>query len=321
MIDKLEIRVPAQTAVGTELEAVYAALRRGMPVPGFKPSPYYRVVGDLRPLGIEAMAHFECRNRKSPNHKLELLETGRARFSELLSRAQRAFRFDPLSAEVMRVDLAADVEGVPVSWFENTAYAEYKRFTCDIGEIEYCRMGGRDVETLYLGKRPNCIRIYNKTAERLMQYRQLLRSMKRGDSLPDFQDLFGASPEAVVTRVERQIAAGRVPKQLGTVRLLRQHAVDFNPFQRLRLSAGNGRLPTVETVGYRLWLEGMGLRRMVETQGMHRTRRWLNRNAQRNAARILEQIADFLPRAANSAISEDGLFETYRQSVGRQLAA
>jgi hypothetical protein len=321
VIDKLEIRVPAMTPVGKDLEPVYGELRRGIVVPGFRPSPHYSRVGDLRPFGINAIAHLSCKRGARPNHKLELLDTGQVGFDEILGTVEQVFRFDPLSAEVMRVDLAADVDGVSVSYFERAAYAAYKRWACDIGKLECSRMGSAEIETIYLGKRPNCIRIYNKVAEYRQQYRRLERDLKpRACPLP-FERIFHIPETAILTRVERQIAAGRVPPELSTVQRLRENAADFNPFDRLRLIPGLDKPPKPNELGLSTWLQGMQLRRLADELGMQRLRKFVNRHSKGNAARMFAQFAEFLPSASGEALSEEGLYGRYRESIARQLAA
>lgn len=321
MIDKLEIRIPASTPVSRELGPFWEALRRGVSVPGFRPSQHYRAVGDLRPYGIHAIAHLECRHGNASNHKLELLDTGKVGFSVLLDRIEQTFSLDPLSAEVMRVDLAADIEGVPVSLFENAVYVAYKRWVCDIGTVECSRMGGRAVETLYLGKRPNCIRIYNKTEEYRQQYRALARELgSRACALP-FEKIFQISESTVLTRVERQIGAGRVPPNLETIARLQENAADFNPFAKLQVHAGSKPLPRPEDAGLSVWLQGMALRAIAMRDGKQRLRRLLNAHSNGNTARILNQYADFLPGPGKVAISNELLYSVYRTSVERQLAA
>ena len=82
-------------------------------------------------------------------------------------------------------------------------------------------MGRRGVETIYFGKRPNVIRVYNKVAERQYQYSRMLARAKRNNipvtELQTFEQIYGHSPTGcVLTRVERQIAGGRIPEQIGT---------------------------------------------------------------------------------------------------------
>lgn len=322
MIDKLEIRVPALTPVGRVLEPVYADLRRGLRVPGFRPSPHYQAAGDLRPFGINAIAHLDCKRGAQPNHKLELLDTGQVRFDGILSTVEQAFRFDPLSAEVMRVDLAADVEGVPVSYVERAAYAALKRWACDIGRLECSRMGTAEIETIYLGKRPNCLRIYNKIAEYRQQYRKLERELRPQACPLPFERLYRLPETAILTRVERQIAAGRVPPDLATVARLRENAVHSNPFDRLRLIPGSGRLPRPDEVGLSAWLQGMQLRSLADELGMQRLRGFVNRHSKGNAARLLTQFSDFLPGGdGGESLSEEDLYRRYSESTERQLAA
>ena len=78
------------------------------------------------------------------------------------------------------MDLAAHVRAVPVEWFTRHVRARYKQWVCDIGQVDseirdYARMGRQQVQTFYLGKRPDCFRIYEKIAEYHHQYTQLTR--------------------------------------------------------------------------------------------------------------------------------------------------
>jgi len=56
------------------------------------------------------------------------------------------FQVDPWSLSLMRVDLAVDVEGVPVPWFRDHAYVNRKQFSSRIekshdSEVEFVGMG------------------------------------------------------------------------------------------------------------------------------------------------------------------------------------
>ena len=321
MIDKLEIRVPYEAPFGPELDQVQHDLRRGYPTDGFRPSQHYKLSGDLRSFGIPAIAHLSCKHGDRPDHKLELLETGTRSFGEILGVIGRAFCFDPLEAEVMRIDLAADVPNVPASFFETTAYARHKRAACDIGDSQRMRLGAAGIETLYVGRKPNCLRIYNKPLQCLEQYRKLKRQLgNRACPLP-FERIFGFSENSVLTRVERQIAGSRVPLQLATVSNVRCNAAEFNPFANVQLHARITPLPKPEECKLSKWLQGMQLRELRMKYGMHRTRKFINQYSKGNAARVCEEFAPFFVVDSEKAITSDRLYGIYRESIRKQLAS
>jgi hypothetical protein len=317
MIDKLEVRVPAQAQYSRDFGAFYSAIHCSDKNP-FRPSSHYLRVGDLRAFGYGVVLHAHCVHG-SGNHKLELIDTGQATLAEMSREIERVFDVDSRRLEITRIDLAADVLGVPVPWFLAHLRAKWKRFVADIGEVEYARMGKLAVETLYLGKRPNCYRIYNKIAE--LHYQHARLKVPDGQPKPSFEALYGL-PETglILTRVERQIGGGRLPAEIGTVGQLRR-LPDFNPFDKLEILAGVAGTPNIEDCGLTTYLEGLGLRQMViENGGIHRTRALLNKYSPGNGARLLRKLAPFLGDS-DHAVTVEGIREVYRESVTSQLAA
>jgi hypothetical protein len=252
---------------------------------------------------------------------------------------------------------------------------------------------------MYLGKRPNCFRGYNKIAERFHAWkleklrhermaRQIVidkategspevrympdafaaravasyRAFKRRKELtcsgrfylpfPDFATWFAAQctgpmdnivqmrlpgqeePEQlnlipqlpkVLTRLERQMAAGRVPPELDTFgKLFSKEVLDFNPFERLDFSPFSAQTqidmddysPVEFAAGlqFKLWLE--------TDMSYQQIYAFWDRN--RNGKATAKKFAPFVA-AANPpkevGISSADLFERYRNSVSRQLAA
>jgi hypothetical protein len=123
----------------------------------------------------------------------------------------------------------------------------------------------------------------------------------------------------VLTRVERQIAGGRMPERLGMFRKLRS-AADFDPFENV-VYVGVGK-PEPNPDNYELsqYLTGMQIRTMVERDGIHRFLQFANKHSKRNGSRLLKDYADFLP-SDGCFISPKGLSERFRDSVSKQLAA
>ena len=317
MIDKIDVRVPAQTPYSRGFGSLYGELRRSPDDP-FRDSRHYGAVADLRPYGYEAILHAHCKHGRKGNHKLELLDTGSMTYPRMRTEIERLFAVHANTLPLMRIDLAADVRDVPVSWFMHHVRARYKRSVADIGKTEYSRMGKAEVETLYLGKRPNCFRIYNKIAESQQQYQRLKRRKADAD-LPSFESLYGYSESDVLTRVERQIGGGQVPSSIEKFGQLVGIA-DFDPFERLEV-VPNG-IPEPDPRDYELnfYLRGMGLRTCIEREGIHRTKSWLNKKSTRNASRILKKHKDLIPHSEHE-LDAGQIREIYRESVRRQLAA
>lgn len=120
MIDKVDLRVPAMTRYGPAMAETGAELRCG-PVPPFRATRFYECVGDLRQThGIDAVVHLGY--KWGPRtHKLEIIDAGKKTLAEMEAIFRQVFDIDPTPLSLMRVDLAADALGVPVSWFRNNS--------------------------------------------------------------------------------------------------------------------------------------------------------------------------------------------------------
>lgn len=327
MIDKVDVRVPTDMPYSLDFSALYREIRNDPKGP-FRAGRHYLASADLREYGHPVILHTHCFHGKRGDHKLELLNAGTMPYSQMTEEITRIFEVGPEDLRVMRVDFAADVPGVPVTWFEQHVRAQFKRWTADIGkldtEIEFATMGKRGVETLYLGRRPNLFRIYNKIAEYRAQFDRQMAALKRNREgeieFPTFQELFGY-PETgfILTRVERQISSGRVPERIGTFGDL-QRAADFNPFEALIFADAGKPEPNPDNYDFSTYAEGMLVRRLVQETGFHRTKQFLNQHSKRNANRILKRVVDFLP-SDEVLISPEKLTEIYRESVSKQLAA
>ncbi|MFZ0146323.1 MAG: hypothetical protein WAL08_18340 [Candidatus Sulfotelmatobacter sp.] len=286
-------------------------------------SRYYQSVVDLRDFGYDAILHSFAKLSKNGDHKIELVQTGNMGFSHMVNELSGIFDVDAQKLVVMRVDLTADVPNIPVAWFLTHCRAQYKRWSADIGRIveslEYSQMGMKEVQTFYLGKRPNVYRIYNKIAEYEYQYKQLLRRANHDAEIPPFDEIYGCSSNSILTRVERQLASGRVPPQIDTIKKLRS-ARSFNPFERLKFFAGCERDPQPFHYRSDVYERGMTVHQEILEQGLQRTRYRLNEQSRGNADRILKTLADFIPADGHRITSEE-LFARYQESVERQLRA
>jgi hypothetical protein len=235
-IDKLDVRVPRRTPFTPEFQEVYRhASDKGL----LRPSNYYSKTGDFRSYGYQVRLHMYANFGRKQNskgahdHKLELYDTAEMKFDEMLAEISRVFVCEPLDLEMMRRDVCVDVKGVSLDWFKTHSRVEFKRNIRDIG---YMIVNARNVETFYLGEKPNQFRLYNKVAERLYQYEWMLReSEKQGLPIRSFQQVFGHSESAIITRVERQYGGSQCG---GTLRSLLK--IDrTNPFEPLKFLKSN----------------------------------------------------------------------------------
>ena len=328
MIDKVDLRVPGYVDYTPEFSALYQELRNDPKGP-FRTSQHYLASADLRKFGHPVILHTHCTRDKKGNHKLELLDTGVMGYSRMGNEISRIFNTPPGQLEIMRVDLAADVVGVPVPWFEKNMGVTFKRWTNGIGvadpdDLQFSKMGKRGVETCNFGKRPNFYRVYDKITELKGQYVKLKQQAKRDhghlEGFPTFEQFCGY-PETgfILTRVERQIGGARIPEELSTFASLRQ-AADFNPFSRIKFLNAGSPQPSFDDYEFSTLATGMFLRRLVEEQGFHRAKQFVNQHSERNAIRIFKTYRHFLPSDENLFNSEK-LLNLYRISVAKQLAA
>lgn len=347
MIDKLELVVPNNVDFAGKFSALYSDIR-GSELDPFRPSREYTSVGDLRPFGISAIVHLWSKRGKMARHKLELIDCGSMSMREMEHEVAEVFDANPAKLEVRRLDAAADVENLTVPWFHDRVRVQFKQWAAKIGkekfggptEVEFSEMGKREMQTLYYGKRPNCLRIYNKTAEYMHQYKYLVRKVSPDAEIPTFEQCFGVSPDSILTRIERQMHGAKLPVQLQTVSRVKANAADFDPFTKIKFIAGGRPEPNIDSYDLDTWAAGMYWRQQWELQGAHWViAKW---NRHRNASRYLRRFRDFLPEDPFEGQGEFDLgdkpaeqtafpnfekfdarsiYERYRESVHRQLAA
>jgi hypothetical protein len=146
-----------------------------------------------------------------------------------------------------------------------------------------------------------------------------------GKEDPEQMDLLPQLPK-VLTRVERQMAAGRVPPELDTFeKLFSKRALDFNPFERLTFSSFAGQTQIdMDDYSPVEFAAGMQFKQWLEKREMTYQQLYAFWNRTRNGKAIAEKFAPFVA-AANPpkevSISSSDLYERYRSSVSRQMAA
>jgi len=398
LYDTLEIPLKTGTlfsdrvaSIKSAVEHVRDPLESDIP---FRSNLYYAQVVDLRPQGIDAILHLNA--RKTGTHKIQLVEAGHKCCGEIADTVAKITTEHPRLQAISRVDSCADViDGPSVRWVAQSVRARSAQWQAQFGAVElrdesnrkmqWSEMGKREVQTMYLGKRPNCFRVYDKLSERFQAWRRekrrhevmagdvvadklsqieqhrsqvvaywrvrygltpwvkgLSKDLRSGAArifpFPDFQSWLReqcigpmakvlempALPK-VFTRVERQMGAGRVPEQLNSFeRIFSREAVEFNPFERLQFSSFDADTK-INPDDYSIveLAAGMMFRQWLET-GMSYQQLYALWNKKRNAKRYSKKFAPFIAAANPSkveSISSAELYEQYRESLTRQLAA
>jgi len=322
MIDKLDLGLPRvtllQPAVNDfirESAAFQNSARRSS-------SKYYGTVVDLHPMGIDALLNLglEFPASHEGEGKLEVFDTGTKTFSEICDHISSVIDGPIDDLKVMRIDLCADIFGVPVSWFAEKLRMKYKRLARTIAPITNERLGMAGIQTIYAGKRPNIFRVYDKIAEAKQQLKSKVRKLHLRPGELSLKELFGYSESDVLTRLESQLGGGRIPREIATFGQLRAALPAFNPFVRLEILNGTGAdIPTIEQSSLDEWLKGEMLRRLHEEMGEQHFSRWLAAKSNGNAARYKRTYANYLYPDFDGKVTSDLVYQIYRQSVEKQL--
>jgi hypothetical protein len=283
VIDKLEVTVERDVRFTRDLKSEYQAIRRKAV------SRYYKERIDLRQVGIDAVLYRYC--RFNGTHKVSVLQSARMSPPQMAAVIGQIFEHDPWLLRIARIDLAVDVPHVPVEWFRMHMYVPRKRQIKVIGVKD---------ETTYFGSGADQIRLYDKQAE--------LRNKRQR---ADIEGL-------VLTRIERQLRSGRIPREFTTLRDVMNNAVTFNPLASIILLPGGEPQPKVDDYRLRCYLEGTGLRQIIRENGLAIAWNILSKRSKGNAGRKIRQLSDFIPPDPEDFRVPD-LFALYQKSVSSQL--
>jgi hypothetical protein len=320
VIDKLDLRIPRLAQFTPSFGRLYSELRAREKGP-FHTSKYYEVSGDLREYGLNVRLNLYCQMDKVGNHKFELIDVGKMSRTEILTEIGSIFDVNPPALEVMRVDFAVDVPELPLRWFRETVRVERKRFRAAVtGERFYSEMGTGDIQTLYFGKRPNLIRIYDKQAEYRHQYRMMIRNLEKGTEPPSFESVYGHSnQDSNLTRVERQIG-GRIPAQVARLRQVLA-PVEFRPFEKLRIINHEPVPERDSNSSFETYCTGMFLRSIAGNDGMQALKAFISKQSKGNVSWAWKKYESFLPSASPaSGITETDLQRLFEESLTRQMS-
>lgn len=319
MVDKLDLRIPRHTPFSPAFDRLYPELRSLEKGP-FRTSKYYEYVGDLRQYGLNVRLNLYCQMDKTGNHKLELLDVGDMRRDEILREISQVFDVTPEGLEVMRVDFAVDVPGLPIDWFRQVVQVKDKRFRSAVtGERFFCEMGKGELQTLYFGKRPNLIRIYDKKAEYRQQFNKLARKLG-----PEFDSTFeamfpNAAKHSILTRVERQLG-GRIPDEVSTLGKILKSGCEYQPFEKLKIINHAAPLEREQGASFETFCTGQYLREKAERDGMQAVKEFIAKQSNGNTTWAWKKYQSFLPSAtAQFGITSAAIQARFADSIRRQL--
>lgn len=318
MIDKLDLRIPYTALLRREFRFVNDELRFSRFGSRIEPSRHYQGVVNLRKgMGIDAILHVNFKHRGKQNHKLELIETERKSLRELAEIITRVFEVDPASLSIMRVDLTADLPGIAVTDLFRSLRVRHKRTADAEGELDFQDVAGKRLEYFRYGRSPNCIRVYDKSAECRARYKRDLKKVSRDAETPSFEEFYGFPPDAIMTRIERQCGGGRIPRQVATFGQLSE-AADFNPFTNVEVCAPDFVLPDPSRMDPRTAVKLAGIHEYVKAYGKQVAYGVLN--AGRNAKRFFNTYEEYLEAgSAARLLTVDSMVESYRRSTQAQI--
>jgi hypothetical protein len=188
------------------------------------------------------------------------------------------------------------------------------------GHLWRQRAGKSGIETISAGQRPNMFRVYDKVEECRMQLRKMQRkASKDADSLT-LRSEFGMDESDILTRIERQHGGARIPSLVTKFGELHR-LPEYNPFEPIQIvTREHSRQPCIAERGMDEWLKGTRLKELADEMGMQKFYRWLNKHSGGNAARLMRTYSDYF-ESGSKQITGASIFETYRESVIKQLAA
>jgi len=331
MVDKLDARIEQLTPLTPYFAEIMDEVRSHPQEFKAVKGEHYNLTCNLEQFGIGGIFHGWKRipdPKRGQTHKIELLETGGSTWHGMKSELEKIVAIDPCRLHVMRTDLCADFPNVSVESLNRRMRVQYKRRGAHV--TEYLHIWKGEGETYYHGQRPNCFRIYNKKAQLHAKFQKDFRKLRKIGNVdnepPEFDEIY---PEianmGMLTRVERQMGT-RVPDAISTVGGMEVNLEHFNPFSPVTFIGKSRKIPPRDSYTFAQYEAGLRLMEMVEKFGYDYVRNYIVTHNPTNRARALDTYMPFLECASVEAeeemvVSKEQLFDSYRESVRKQLAA
>lgn len=288
----------------------------------------YQKTGDLRWMGLDARLACGHRFHEKLGPKIEIIGMGKKTYSDVVGIVEELIEGDAMESAMLRVDLTADTEGIPVSEFERALYlrnmqtsqTEYGDPVNDVIVRAYQRGKG---ETIYFNTRNGQVRIYNKTEHRRKLLIALNNKRRRhNEPMTTFEEEYGYDPKEIRTRVEKQCGA-RLAEKLWGIRTLGEihRLADVKPFYNFKFARDAKRGEDFDQLGPSMALLMDLLRDFATDHSLVETRHKIRQrfdNPRSYRKFIQEYESHFTPK---TQLTREMLTDQYRRSIIAQLAA
>jgi hypothetical protein len=244
------------------------------------------------------------RNKTVPDNKIEIHKVHRLSARQIVNVIEGIFEIDALELRLSRVDFTADVRGYSVDWFRVNCSVKYAQLFNLVG------FKSGSTQTLYYGKRPNSICVYDKELE---QAKTGIHTSGSATMDPG-SDIWSADGESkILTRVERRAAGSKLARHFTTLGDLLNGAHLFDPFTSVELKP-MGSVPTPESCNGP-FLKAYGARQLMVDLGRQVARARINKGTGGKFAQVERQSRAL--RSSAELIPD--LAAIYQRSVRMQL--
>jgi hypothetical protein len=284
---------------------------------------HYQRRGDFREISggeLPVILHQHNMHDYKADDKIELIETGILTLAEMNETVRSIYKVEPLENRVMRLDLAADTQAVSVDWFRTNTYVHRKQ---EARAWMECDLSARRAQTLMSGKKPNQLRIYDKTGHRKVLLARELRRMTKEERpfAMAFEERWGYDPGTMITRVERQIGGAGVGR-FGFTRVGNLYKLSFtDPFEQICFAED---VPA-ERRERRLTLKDKiiidHLKEMASSKGLQHTRDYMFAASKNRCQfyRAWDKYKGFVMELGDENMTREKLHEAFLSSVEAQL--
>jgi hypothetical protein len=336
MIDKLDTGLPeGATFTRSFSRLVEMSHRPEWHNKVWRAGGHYEKRGDFREITngeLPVILHHINKHDRHAGDKLEIVEAGILSVPQMAAIQEAVFAVPASGNRIMRIDLAADLEGVPVQWFRD--HTEFRgKQVCR--EWSGNQVSSRRAETLTAGQKPNQIRIYDKTGHRMSLTMGNLRRMTRDDRAAvmagdlkgyalAFEEMWGYPCTRTVTRIERQVGGGG-PKRMGLENVEQLGKLAFiDPFTQIVLPEDAAHMRPLKWMKNPLnRIVAEVLSEMAKRDGIVNTWNYLYRqcNSKTTFYRLRNQYREIVLASEQDLVSRKLLHGNFLQTVNQQLRA
>lgn len=322
MIDKLDLEIPYGMPMRRHFARQWYNPRYDEAVKKSHDA-LYSVTADLRPLGIPARLSLDHKHHKRLGPKLEIIGAGELNYSDWIAIPRLVFEGDVEDAAILRADLTADIEDIPVSDFAGALWCARKLITrTEYGDALATEIQRQGSQTKYYGKKPNQFRIYNKTLHRKLELLPAhnRERRRRSEARQSFEEVFGYDPTKIITRAERQMGDREPEKRWGVRQLGNVYQlIDRDPFDRLQFKRDMKPARKITEPMTQIVIEA--LQERVKREGLDATFAYLREKFKPDAFRqFRHRYGEYLVES-HEGLNREQLTARYRASLQKQLAA